>query len=288
MFHPIVLPELLFVDRFNNRNRYVDMNPSIHISESGEVKILVRRVNYKKFSDKNFVLYAQQSNSAYVLLTGIIDNSPLNLEKFSISNLETNYRMQKYPTYWTGIEDVRFITDNSILATIPECNPSGNPCIFHASLDKNIVTVNSSCAPNLMEKNWMPYIDHLGVKKVIYSLSPFVIKSIENDDRIILPIESKDLQDYHGSTNGIPFDGKSLFLIHINKEKSYHRWLLFDTKSETITVSEPFVFFKHSHIEFTCSLASFEQRIFVSLGVNDDRAFIVEFNKEQIKLVKVL
>ena len=53
---PIILPESIFIDRFNNQNLYSDINPSIHISENGSVKILVRRINYRKFFNKNFIL----------------------------------------------------------------------------------------------------------------------------------------------------------------------------------------------------------------------------------------
>jgi hypothetical protein len=257
------------------------MNPSLHISESGEVKILVRRVNYRKFHDKNFILYDITSNSIYVMLTGIINGS-LNLDNFKLTTLENSYSIQTYPTYWTGIEDIRFITDSSILTTIPECNPTGQPCIFRATLDNKIHS-HTICSPNIIEKNWMPYVDHEGNHKVIYSLFPFVIKSIDNDDRQVLLIKTSLLEGYHGSTNGIVYEDGRLFLIHINNEKTYHRWMLFNPSQQTIKLSEPFVFFKHSHIEFTCSLASFNERIFVSLGVNDDKAFILELSKDEIK-----
>jgi hypothetical protein len=283
LIYPIVLPELVFKDRFNNQNLYVDMNPSLHISESGIVKILVRRVNYRKFHDKTFILYQEKSNSVYTLLTGTIDKGPLNIESFKEIPLINESILQKYPTYWTGIEDIRFITDSFILATIPEYNPLGQPCIFSAHLTNTSISSSTMCSPNVIEKNWMPYIDHMGTQKVIYSLFPFVIKSIEKDDRETLTI-LPELEGYHGSTNGISYNNEQLFLIHINKEKTYHRWLLFNPITQKIKVSEPFVFFKHSHIEFTCSLALYKDRIFVSIGVNDNRAFILELSKDEIRI----
>ena len=277
---PIILPELLFKDRFNNSNLYVDMNPSMYISPSGNVKILVRRVNYRKFNNRDFILYEHKSNSVYALLTGTLDTKPLNLENFSLEILKNNYTIPTYPTYWTGIEDIRFINESTILTTIPECNPSGQPAIFKATLDTKVHS-HTICSPSAIEKNWMPYIDHNGTNKVIYSLFPFTIKSIDTDDRQVLT-HIQALEGYHGSTNGIVYKECRLFLIHINKERTYHRWMLFNPSTQAINVSEPFTFFKHSHIEFTCSLASFKDRIFVSIGVNDSSAFILELNTEQI------
>jgi hypothetical protein len=280
---PIILPESLFIDRFNNQNLYSDINPSIYISDNGSVKILVRRVNYRKFHNKNFILYEDKSKSVYAILTGAVSAySPLNTENFNYDTIKNIYSIPTYWTYWIGLEDIRFITDYSILVTIPECNISGQPCIFRASLDNNTIHSHSICSPNTIEKNWMPYIDHQNNHKVIYSLFPFIIKSIDADDRKIIPISDTTLEDYHGSTNGIEYNGKRLFLVHHNKERTYHRWILFNTITNSLKISKPFVFFKHAHIEFTCSLASFKERIFVSIGVNDDRAFILELNKNDI------
>jgi len=263
------------------------MNPSLHISETGDVKILVRQVNYRKFSTKQFILYENKSRSVYTILTGTLNDSPLNLEDYAISTLENEYSIPTYPTYWTGIEDIRFITDASILMAIPECNPSGQPCIFRASLDTKVHS-HRICSPNRIEKNWMPYTDQEGNAKVIYSVDPLTIKSIDTDDRqVIRPIPA--LQGYHGSTNGILFQKKRLFLVHCNRflvdcnrERTFHRWLIYNPLTHEVEVTEPFVFFTHSHIEFTCSLASFKGRIFVSLGVNDNSAFILELDAAYI------
>jgi hypothetical protein len=128
----------------------------------------------------------------------------------------------------------------------------------------------------------MPYIDDNNKEKVIYSLYPFKIKSIEEEDlQEICVLE--DLRNYHGSSNGILYKGNyRLFLIHSNKEKVYSAFILFDPTINDIILSKPFVFFKHSYIEFTCSLSIYNNRIFVSLGVNDSSAYIIELEKKTI------
>jgi len=96
---PIILPESLFIDRFNNQNLYSDINPSIYISQNGSVKILVRRVNYRKFHNKNFILYDDKSISVYAILTGAVSAyTPINIENFNYDLIKNNYYI---PTYWT-------------------------------------------------------------------------------------------------------------------------------------------------------------------------------------------
>jgi len=268
--YPILLPTQDFRDRFGNYNSYVEMNPSIHIEEN-TMTIVVRTVNYSKYKNNNFTVLENQSNSIYYILKGTLNNGKLHLG--TASKVEIKYNIPIYSSYWKGLEDIRFISATDVLATIPEGNPEGNPCIFRGKLLGTTITNFTKCEPSTLEKNWMPYL----TDKVIYSLYPFVVKSIEVNDLQTLPINDERLNGFHGSSNGIEF-GKNtvLFLIHKNIERVYHCWLVFNYKENTIKLSEMFVFFNSSYIEFTCSLAKYANSIFVSLGVNDNKAFIIE------------
>lgn len=286
--HPIIIPQRKIIDRFNNPNAYIEMNPSMFITDAGDVTILVRNINYRKFYDKSFVIFDNYSNSLYsIIQCKIQDKVPLNLENSECSLIKCNNNLPIYNTYWKGLEDIRFINATSILVIIPECNKDGNPCIFRATINVDAQTIHSfkECFPNQIEKNWMPYNERNGVEKVVYKLNPFTIKSIDNDNTEVITtsLEQKELlRNYNGSTNGIPYNGAQLFLIHTNKEKSYHRWLLFNTETSEITISNEFVFFSHSYIEFPCSLCKYNERIFVSIGINDDKAFIIELEPSAI------
>ena len=287
--HPIILPQTQFTDIFGKSNAYLEMNPAMQIQENGSTKILVRCVNYRKFQDKKFTLYEPKSNSKYFLMSGNMTlRQPLNLENFTVNEIQYSYGMQTYPSYWTGLEDIRFIDQKNILATIPECNPSGNPTIFRANLNSSFISNFQPCFPNSVpEKNWMPFQTESEFPKVIYSLSPFIIKSVNSDDKQEIPVSpavESALQGYHGSTNGIQFqNGEFIFLIHGNREKSYHRWLRFNPKTNQIQISPEFTFFRNSYIEFPCSLSEWNQTYFVGLGVNDDKAFIVEISKYTVQ-----
>jgi len=288
---PIIVSQIYFQDRFNNINTFVEMNPSINIEENGDIIILVRCVNYRKFNNRSFTLYGTNSNSVYYILKGNIkDREKLDIENFESTIINTIFNLPTYPTYWFGLEDIRFINSNKILVNVPELNEGGKPSIFKAELNENKITNFMPCKPNSnAEKNWMPYFDNNNnndCPKVIYSLYPFLIKSIDEDDMQEIQVSEsikENLKGYHGSTNGITKNNNErLFLIHINREKTYHRWLLFNIETNDIQVSEEFLFFKITHIEFTCSLSMFRDRIFISLGVNDDKAFIIETCIEDI------
>ena len=81
--YPIIIPIKMYVDKHNEGNSLYDMNPSMCIDSNGNVKILVRSINYRKFYNKIFTLYENYSKSVYTILTGKINNDELlNLDNF--------------------------------------------------------------------------------------------------------------------------------------------------------------------------------------------------------------
>ena len=277
--HPILLPPKQFKDRFGQPNAYLDMNPSLFIDPSGNATILIRRVNYRKFPDKSFTLYEQQAKSEYLILKGHLSQP---FCTFFVQPLVAELP-KTYPTYWRGLEDIRFINETSILATIPECHPKGQPALFQGRLIGGRVSDLQLRAPHDQpEKNWMPFGDN----QVIYSVDPLTKAVLGGSTPSLSLLFTEDLKtgylkDYHGSTNGIPWLKGWLFLIHVNKERTVHRWLWLSDEPQC---SEEFVFFAHSYIEFPCSLCEYNDTLFVSLGINDDKAFILELDKEAVYL----
>jgi hypothetical protein len=202
-----------------------------------------------------------------------------NLMQWEWKPLHVDYGIPTYLSLWRGPEDVRFITENDVLVTIPECNPSGKSAIFRACLDNFSMYSVKPCLPNLQEKNWMPYTDNAMTNHVIYSLSPFCIKDVDSNTIETVADSIPLLNDYHGSTNGIRYmDEQQLFLVHINRERTYHRWLLFYPTEKKIKVSREFVFFQYSYIEFPLSLCRYGEKLYVSIGINDEAAYILEMS----------
>ena len=269
---PIILPKERYTDRFDQPSAFVDTNPSMFIRPDGGVTLLVRRVNYRKYADKTFSLGSFPSQSKYVVATGNVRD----LSRWDWTPLRTEYGIPTYRTYWSGPEDIRFLSEREIIATIPECNPSGNPAIFRARLEGSVMNSVEPCYPNETEKNWMPFKDHESRTKVVYSVSPLRMKDVTTAEMTDYG-EFPELTGYHGSTNGVPYmSDHRLFLIHVNRERSFHRWLLFHPSKKTVQVSDEFTFFQHSYIEFPVSLCEYAGKLYVSMGVNDEAAYILE------------
>lgn len=278
-------PEKFFVDKQNQPNSYNDTNPSLYISIDGYITILIRQVNYRKFSNKTFTLGQDKSISKYVIMSGN------NFDELITKDIQYDWNnFPKYNTYWEGMEDIRFINDKLLLVTVPERNSNGNPCIFLAELftDKiSTIKLLQPLNPHITEKNWMPYTFN-DTHQVIYSVSPFTTKSLADDDKKEIELDQKmkeELSGYHGSTNGVKYNNEILFLVHKYELKSYHRWLTFNPSTLNIKISEPFVFYKHSYIEFPCSLVMYNNKLYISLGINDNKAIIVTILPETINFI---
>ena len=284
--HPIILPQKCFTDVFGKPNAYISMNPSMWIEPDGTFTILVRCINYRKFHTKQFTLYEHRSNSKYMCLRGsFAPHQPLSLESCSVAEIGLTSQTT-YPTYWTGPEDIRFVDGQTVLVNIPEYNPSGHPAIFQANLDCSSYKLTNiqQCLPNASpEKNWMPFGVPKQSSRVMYSVVPFIVKDILTDTKETIPLShtlQNALEGYHGSTNGVELEtGEVLCLIHANKERTIHRWLRFHPTTHTVKISPEFTFFKHSYIEFPCSLSEWNHSYWIGLGVNDDQAMIVEVSK---------
>lgn len=273
-FHPIICPQITFVNKHGAPDAYHEMNPAIYIKNNGEFIILVRLINYRKFVNRSFTLSESKSISKYYILKGVINDESNEFIFNYDSIVEVNNPFPKYNTYWLGLEDVRFINEDTIIATIPENNTSGLPRMVLGKLHDNIIEITQCLEPSVCEKNWMPFY-HDNSDYVIYSVSPLKIKLLDSEDLLTVD-ELPDLNNYHGSTNGIPYESGALFLIHESSGKTQHRWLYISFITMEIKYSDPFIFLQHSYIEFPCSLVyGLKNEIMCSLGVNDNQSFIV-------------
>jgi hypothetical protein len=277
---PLFIETTCYRDRFGSSNRYWEMNPSIWIKDDGNFIILLRTVNYLTYKDKTFQVYGDAARTEYYVINGNISKNFMEYD--SVIPLNINYNIPRTHSLWYGVEDIRFIDSETILACIPECNNS-SPCIFKGKLKDNMFHSLEKCLPYKNEKNWMPFYNG-NRYQVIYSLSPFIIKSIENDDREEIKLkENLELDGWHGSSNGILIgENQVLFVIHKYKDKFYNKWLILNTNDLSVKISKDFLFFNNTFIEFVCSLSEYKERIFVSLGINDNKAFIVELEKYEI------
>ena len=279
--YPLICPQITFKDRFGNQNAFIEMNPAIWFDEATELwTVVVRGVNYRKFIKSSFTLYHSPAHSLYWIAEGSdLNNLVFKELKFEYGNLKW------YGTYWNGVEDIRFIDKNTVIACVPQLNPGGNPGLFKAKINRERSVLESFQAlepHERPEKNWLPFP---GGHVVLYSCFPLAMKTLETDSIQQIPCSpeiQEALKGYHGSTNGVKVKVGSdwLFLVHKNNDSQHngrtvHRWLWISEDFLNIRVSDPFTFFQHSYIEFPCGLVYKDNTLYVSLGVNDDKAYIL-------------
>lgn len=279
---PLICPQRTFRDKEGSANAYVDTNPSLFVDSDGTTCILVRQVNYRKFKDRSFKMGENHSVSQYHILRGKYQKGAFELDWEASADVHTP--MPKFPTYWYGPEDIRFINEHQILAIYPELSPGGNPRMVLGDVDmEKTMTFHTLLIGSDVEKNWMPFT-YQDTQLAVYSVSPLTIKPLIDFDLTTLH-KAPELAGYHGSTNGIPFKSGFLFLIHKYTNKTDHRWLYISMRDKQLSYSEPFVFFQYSYIEFPCSLVELpDGKLATSMGINDDKAMIAILDKSVVQL----
>ena len=243
---------------YGTRAAWAPMNPALYVRPDGSYVLAIRTVNYAKFDDDSFTLFEPRSHTRYWIQRGG-DVESLQADAAAAEPLEIEYGQRTvHPTYWTGVEDLRFVNDTTVLVCVPELTSGGHPSLFLATLAATLHSFTHLRPNSSPQKNWMPFGNDF-----VYQLYPLQV--------LDQPVRGyyTELKDYHGSTCGVPYKDGWLFLIHKRKE---HRWLWLGT---SVHVSPPFTFFHHSYIEFCCSLAHYKETYYIGLGVNDASAFIV-------------
>ena len=270
-WRPLLTPQILFKDRQGEANAFLETNPALWIEPDGSAIVCVRLVNYRKFKNRSFKMGGVLSESKYHIFRGVMKDGVF-IESESAPLLFVD-PLPQHPSCWTGYEDIRFLNSKQFICTAPQLSPRGAPVLALAALDGTVGTIERVLPPCEQEKNWMPF--RVGSQEfVLYSVSPLVLKTLVGSDLRVLN-DAPALAGYHGSSNGIALEGSGyLFLIHKYTDRTEHRWLLFDAVGRRYGWSTPFVFCTHSYIEFTCSISLFEGRIWVALGVNDDKAYL--------------
>lgn len=279
---PLLCPQVLFKDRQGEPNAFLETNPAVHIRPDGSFLALVRLVNYRKFHNRAFKMGGPLSESAYHLFTGEITEYGPQIQ--TSANVTFVNALPQFYSCWTGYEDIRFLDESRIICTSPTSSRDGKPVIVYGRLTDATICIDALCPPSVIEKNWMPF--RVGSTDfVLYSVCPLALKALHSSTPLTLH-SAAELNGYHGSTNGIVWDSGYLFIVHAYTERTVHRWLYFDPVRRSYGFSEPFSFHPYSYIEFTCSLASYNDTLYVGLGVNDDKAYLCTVENPDISLFK--
>lgn len=205
-------------------------------------------------------------------------------------------------SYANGLEDPKiFMFNNEEWVT---CNILGSkeqyhPCVnvvalFKVSDPKKTFRV-LECPPNWnpmqRQKNWTFFQD--GDRMLAeYSLSPHTILEVDPDSGKVTELvkhEKKIDWEYRCNSNPIPIvmDDKKYWLGmgHITELRNYkHFFYLFDSEYPySIThTTKPFKLDKLERVQFAMGLSEYNDRFYISYGVEDDHNRICSFSTDEI------
>lgn len=302
---------------FHAEEYWTPMNPSVCLHR-GELKALVRTVNYRMDEDGRYLIRATD---------GTANNSnpintrnwlvPLDRDLNSITQIELVPREPQCVAYplVIGFEDARiFDHDNNlwISATVRQRaadglaeqtlarigGPAGEATSLggYACLGLDDITPMLR-TPRLYEKNWMP-IEGADIR-FMYRPGHLVDSSGQDLGEIHPPRLRTD--SFSGSSQLIPFRDGWLGIIHEahyftdapHKRYYSHRFVFYDAGFRLERVSRPF-FFKDKVIEFVAGLAwhpdpeaktreaGFGKDLVISFGFKDCEAWLARVSADEV------
>jgi predicted GH43/DUF377 family glycosyl hydrolase len=262
------------------------MNPSICL-HNGEMWCVVRAVNYS-MSGRSYTIHdpnnviRTENYLGRLLEDGRLENPTL------MRDLDPSPRKS---LKIVGYEDVRLVSlktrNGNILsgsATVCDRDREGRRQIARLYLDSNgnVERADIQHTNQEHEKNWMP-ISIKGDITWIYSLDPTAI--------LPGPLWDCPLQlDHLRGGAAIQFDRGYLCVTHEVVEDPggriyLHRFVRLDNKFKVVSVSPSWVFAHHG-IEFCAGLAISKDKAFLSYGVDDREAWVMQIDVDEIRNMK--
>lgn len=194
-----------------------------------------------------------------------------------------------------GFEDARIFRFNgglAALATSQEHHPSGLIQMSLLLLDRTGRILHHKplwgFGDELVQKNWLPFVDRDGGLRALYSYEPTVVLAIDSETgkctAACTRSSGRGLTGWRGSAGpiGLPDEqgGGWLAVVHqalmLGRRYYLHRFVRFDRDWNLVAVSRPFYMLRRG-IEFVCGLclAHGGDHLLLSFGVNDGEAWLL-------------
>lgn len=270
-------------------------NPSIAADGDGFLAT-VRSANYTR-SPAGFIVTSDPP--VIRSLHYLVDVAPDLTVRSARLILDETDPAERFAGPFLGYEDCRLVRWGGTwfaIATTRERNPAGRAQMVLLGLEGDrIRTVRSLSVPESTrdEKNWMP-IAWDGAPALVYSCRPTRIIAIDPETgRTEAGPEwpgSRPLSWLRGSSQGVPFDGGVLFVVHESVQLSEvpfvwrypHRFLWMDASLQVQRVSDQF-FFLAPGVEFCAGLAHRGRDLLVSFGSEDRDAWIALVSADAVR-----
>jgi hypothetical protein len=247
---------------FNSSSASIINDPN----NAGGYILFVRAVNYRMDESGNSTNFNKQTVSKNRI---IFLDSFFNVK--NVINLKTVFTKGPY----IGLEDVRLFNFNNRVFYIGSYFNKEKNAIQVAS---NYMDINSNelrpigITPSFQtnyhwEKNWV-FFKYKNDINIVYKWKPIYICKINFQTQKLDLLETKDnvpefFNKLKGSTNGVEYDDKILFITHIHRNRDskrqyVHNFVLFDKNMNLLGYSDPFNF-EMRLIEF-CTGMTYNER----------------------------
>ena len=279
-------------------------NPSITAHPDGGFALIVRSSNYTIAEDGSYRFHGDAEDGIIRTVNHVVrvtENFELSpISRLPMQPVGPTIRMSRV----IGCEDVRLVsvgTQWQALATVRDRNHYERCDIAVLSLDDLADSENVTLEvipgpdPARHEKNWMPFVAD-GELRILYLCSPTVVGHLDGNTRLVVVSQTEGppaATNFRGGSQGVPFDGGYLFLVHevtfAGGTRVYgHRFIHLTSATNrgatvwTITaMSQPFYFLEVG-IEFAAGLAIDGDSLIASFGVNDAQAWFVRFSQAEV------
>ena len=282
---------------------YVPLNPSIVIINGSPI-INLRWVNYRlpNYSTPDGIVRNKNELLLARSVERITNSSLFDIEDPSIERCALVDEISEPPlpgAFDHGFQDIRlFVWKGQLWASATVCDRHPEMrremTLFHLEMRKphavvDRIRVQRTVHPELHQKNWIPFVSN-GRLMFVYSSDPTIILAVDPETLEAKQISETQppwrLSNLRGSSQAIPFTIRRpygneqgwLYVVHEafpsgDSRRYTHRLVWMNARFEIEHISDPF-FFLSNEIEFCAGLASHNDKILFTFGVNDASAYI--------------
>jgi tetratricopeptide (TPR) repeat protein len=280
-------------------------NPSIQ-RDKDRYLVNLRHANYETVDAKHFSF---RSGGSTVITRNVIVEFDANFQVLTDRIQPTEFKIpEKYivnkTTQIHGLEDCRWIGNNSLIGTSRQFTPSELNKMVRIDFEpvkKTLVRMKPMMCPipseeESCQKNWLPFI-WKGEECYVYHLNPFRIFTMKG--ALISSWSSKKGVSFDGLRGSAPpvlwnsplFPNECLILIaHYSyyggeARRYYHRFITLDKDLQPSRLSKTFTIANDEAIQYISGMSESlnDDCYIITYGVNDCKAFASEVEKKTIE-----
>lgn len=282
---------------------YVPCNPSLVMGDDDQgLVVLCRGVNYSQQGARNYRVRDPAGgpfHTANVLMHCTAPGTPLPLAVVDETRVETPGGPCQAGCSVQGLEDGRLVRVKGQLAfscTSLEHTPNHSPRLCWATLDeagRSVTRVQRlhGHEDDRVQKNWLPWVQD-GQVYFVYGYHPFTLLRLDPDTgrvEVVRTTVTSALETAHwrGSAGPVRWKQGYLLLVHEVCDRPegrvyMHRWVQFDAEWNITHVSDLLYIRYGEGVEMVTGLVVWQDRLLLTLGVEDREAWLVEVPREEV------